>query len=226
MTEVSSEKERNGFMSETNIAEPRQNDENSLISSDSNTTPKSKEQLLIPVKYNKETRMLTVEEASKLAQLGLKFEAVSKNFDTLKSLAKSENKSVSAFLEDLQTAKTDRRRNILLEKCGGDKDLAEHILSLEGDGNTRADGFEELQEFFPNFKTRSDLPEQVTESANMNGTLLLDEYLRFCLRERHRIKEAARLQKSAEISSTGSQINRSGYVDPETAEFLKGLWKR
>lgn len=213
-------------MSENNIAEPKHRDEVTLNSSDSNTTPKREKDLLIPVKYNKETRLLTVDEASKLAQLGLKFEAISKNFDTLKSLAKSENKSVSAFLEELQTVKTERRRNLLLEKCGGDKDLAEHILSLEGDGLTQADGFEELQEFFPNFKSRSDLPEQVTESANMNGTLLLDEYLRFCLRERHRIKEAARLQKCAEISSTGSQINRSGYVDPETAEFLKGLWKR
>lgn len=171
--------------------------------------------------------MLTVGEASRLAQLGLKFETVSENYDTLKKLAQSEKKSVAGYLDSLKTAIVDSRRNVLLSKCGGDAELAEHILNLERDGLTQTnDGFEELKEFFPSFKDRSDLPAEVIENAALKGTLLLDEYLRFCLKEKFRIKEAARLQKSAEISSTGSQINRNGYVDPEVTEFLRGIWKR
>lgn len=213
-------------MNKTEIAKSRQEESKDLFNSVTDTTPKTENEFKIPVKFNKETKMLSADVASKLAQLGLKFEAVSKNFDTLKSLAKSENKTVGAYLESLQKAKAEQRRNLLLEKCGGNTELAEHILMLEGGEKKDFDGFEELKEYFPQFKSRSDLPEQVTENANINGSLLLDEYLRFCLKERHRIKEAARLQKSAEISSVGSQINRSGSVDPEAAEFLKGIWKR
>lgn len=213
-------------MNKTDIAKSRQEEMNDSLNNVSDTTPKTENEFKIPVKYNKETKLLSADEASKLAQLGLKFESVSKNLDTLKSLAKSENKTVGAYLESLKKAKAEQRKNQLLEKCGGDTELAEHIMMLEGDEKKDFDGFEELREYFPQFKSRSDLPEQVTENANINGSLLLDEYLRFCLNERRRIKEAAHLQKSAEISSIGSQINRSGCVDPEAAEFLKGIWKR
>lgn len=213
-------------MSEEKIAEPKHENNSISEASDKDTTPET-EELVIPVKYNKETKMLTVGEASRLAQLGLKFETVSENYDTLKKLAQSEKKSVAGYLDSLKTAIVDSRRNVLLSKCGGDAELAEHILNLERDGLTQTnDGFEELKEFFPSFKDRSDLPAEVIENAALKGTLLLDEYLRFCLKEKFRIKEAARLQKSAEISSTGSQINRNGYVDPEVTEFLRGIWKR
>lgn len=213
-------------MTENKNAEPRQGGE-SDASKDKATIPQTKEaEVLIPVKYNKETKMLNIDEASRLAQLGLKFEAISENYDTLKALAQGENKSVSGFLQELKNIKSESRRQTLLEKCGGDGELAEHILKLEGEKGNENDGFSELREYFPSFKSREDLPEQVVENAELKGTLLLDEYLRFCLCERMKTKEAARLQKSAQISSVGSQLSRSGAVDPEAAEFLKGIWKR
>lgn len=215
-------------MTENKNAEPRQEKDDSKALDSRDTTPEAnKAEQLIPIKYNKETKMITVDEASRLAQLGLKFEAVSENYDTLKELAQGENKSIKGYLDGLKAGKNESRRLELLEKCGGDADLAEHIMMLEnGNKKENDNGFSELQLYFPNFKSREDLPKQVVESAELNGTLLLDEYLRFCLSERQRVKEAARLQKSAQNSSVGSQMSKSYAVDPEAAEFLKGIWKR
>ena len=42
------------------------------------TTPK--EDTVIPIKFNKEVRNLTVEEASVLAQKGLKFDTIQKDY--------------------------------------------------------------------------------------------------------------------------------------------------
>ncbi len=214
-------------MSKNENAKPRQ-----AITTDTealgNTVPEDgKTQVLIPIKFNKETKQLTLEEASRLAQLGLKFEAVAENYNTLKSLAQKENKTVSGFLEQLKSSRIDSRRQELLEKCGQDALLAEHILRLEQEKEPSADrGFSEINQYFPNIKTLEDLPQQVLENSELKGTRLLDEYLRFCLEEQMKAKEAAKLQKNAVNSSIGSQLSRSGTVDPEAAEFLKGIWKR
>ena len=214
-------------MAEIKNAEPRQIEKNEALVEGA-TIPDTKENdVMIPIKFNKETKNLTVEEASRLAQLGLKYEAVSKNYDTLKGLAQKENKTVSGFLEEIKKSGVEKRRLELLEKCGQDALLAEHILRLEQKEEIQSDrGFAELQQYFPNIKNPEDLPQRVTENAELKGTLLLDEYLRFCLEEQQRVKEAARLQKNAVNSSIGPQQSRSGAVDPEAAEFLKGIWKR
>lgn len=190
----------------------------------SETTPSTQEDILIPVKFNKQVRNLNAEEAAVLAQKGLKYEAIEKDYRTLKELAAKDSLSVPEFLKSLCADRSQSRLNTLLEKCGGDRELAEHILKLE-ENTARDSGFDELKEYFPKIKSTLELPEQVLENAQVKGTLLLDEYLRYLLFE-HRQKAAAKgMNETTEKMSAGSLLNRKGLISPETEEFLKGLWK-
>ncbi len=190
------------------------------------TTPNKTEEILIPVKFNKEIKNLTVEQASELAQKGMKFDAISEYYETLKNLASKSGKNVSQFLEELKSDTFLKRKQELAEQYDGNEALAEHIARFEENvcpGDTL--GFEELNEQFPEIKRIEELPEQVVEKAKLNGRALLDEYLRYRLAEKKRINEAAKRQKASEGSSLGSQVNQTGAINPETAEFLKGLWR-
>lgn len=180
--------------------------------------------IVIPVKFNKETRNLTLEEASTLAQKGLKYESIEKDFLTLKELAAKQDKSVPEFLEFMNSRLNEEKAAALAEKCGGNREMAEHILNLEKD-KTRDSGFAELKENFPEFSNEDELPDCVRENASLKGTLLLDEYLRYLLNCKKSAQNAEEKQKTAQKSSTGSLSNRSGATSPETEEFLKGLWK-
>ena len=188
------------------------------------TTPKSDEQVKIPIKFNKETRNLTLEEATTLAQKGLKFESIEKEYNLLKQLALRENKSIPLYIAELDRRYNEEKKQSLTEKCGGNEEIAEHILSLENEKKA-GDGFDELTSAFPEIKSKENLPQEVLDNAELKGTLLLDEYLRYLLSQKRNAQTVARKQREGEKSSTGSLINRRDSQTSETEEFLKGLWK-
>lgn len=198
-------------------------EENKVMGNQSVTTPKEDTEIFIPVKFNKEVKNLTLEEASDLAQKGLKFNAISKEYEQLRSMAAESKKSVAKFLEEIKDEKCAERLKGLTEKCGGDEDLAKHILELEK-GKATDSAFSEVMEFFPEISSAEQLPEQVLENAELSGRGLLDEYLRYLLKEKRLREEAEKNQRLAERTSSGSQLDRAGGISPETAEFLKGLW--
>lgn len=206
--------------SKNNITEQRTLDEQN-ISSD--TLPN--EEMLIPVKFNKEIKNIPLQRATELAQKGMKFEMIEENYETLKSLALAENKSVSEFLQSLKAEKAEMRKSQLIEKCGGDEELALHILELENASVKDNAGFDEVEKFFPNIKTADMLPTEVLERSRLNNTKLLDEYLRYLLIEKLKRKRADAQTLKADQSSLGSLQNKNGAVDIEAVEFLKGLWK-
>lgn len=86
--------------------------------------------------------------------------------------------------------------------------------------------FKELNDSFPEIKSIEDLPKSVIENAIKSGKPLLDEYLRYRLLQEKAVKENVSAQKNAENSSVGSQLNKARGENPETAEFLKGLWRK
>lgn len=188
------------------------------------TIPEPAKEILVPVKFNKEIRNLELEEAAKLAQKGLKFDAISEDYENLRRIAAESGKSVAEFLQALNNSSKEARRKELLEGCGGNEEMADYILSLESsaDGDI---GFDELKAEFPDIKDISDLPESVVESARLKGTLLLDEYLRYRHTAERNAHIAAAKSEDANSASIGSQTDRRGGVSPETAEFLKGLWR-
>lgn len=188
------------------------------------TTPKNDEPIKIPIKFNKETRDLTLEEATTLAQKGLKFESIEKEYNLLKQLALRENKSIPLYIAELDRRYNEEKKQSLTEKCGGNEEIAEHILSLENEKKA-GDGFDELTSAFPEIKSKENLPQEVLDNAELKGTLLLDEYLRYLLSQKRNAQTVARKQREGEKSSTGSLINRRDSQTSETEEFLKGLWK-
>ncbi len=188
------------------------------------TTPKDIEKTKIPVKFNKEIKYLTVEEASILAQKGMKYDLISDTLEQLKKLASSEEKTIPQFLQSLENEKNQKRKEELLEKCSGDNDLVEKIISFEGN-HTQNNCFDELKKYFPDIKREEDLPEQVRESSKIKGTLLLDEYLRYLLAQKKRQEKSKEHEEKLQKSSIGSLKNCKSPISPETEEFIKGLWK-
>lgn len=209
---------------ETKVSEVPGSETQDEITQNTDTTPEENE-IIIPVKYNKVIRNLGIKEAASLAQKGMKYEVIQKDYEQLKELAQKENKSVPKFLSDLNEMQIENRKRELTEKCGGDSDFAEHILRLESENFNNSNGFDELKNLFPEIKTLEDLPQKVLENSKIKGTLLLDEFLRYRALQEKREKSLKKSQEKAENLSIGSQINKVGSISPETEQFLKGLWK-
>lgn len=188
------------------------------------TTPENLPEVFVPIKFNKEVKNLKVSEAAVLAQKGLKFESIEEDYGNLKKIASSSGKSVAQFLLELEKSEALKRKEELTEKCGGNEEMADYVLGLEK-GREEICGFEELQREFPEIKDISSLPQSVVENAQIKGTLLLDEYLRYRHTEKKNARKSAANSASAENSSIGSQTDRRGGTDPEALEFLKGLWR-
>ena len=187
------------------------------------TTPKAD---TIRVKFNKEFKDVPLEDATTLIQKGMKYDLIFKDYETLKNLSAQNDKSVEEFLSDINKNILDKRISELTEKCSGDREFAEKIAELENGKEISAfRGFDELKEIFPEIKSENDLPEEVILKASLSGKTITDEYLRYLLFKERALKQAKKDIKLAENSVIGSQINRSERENPETAEFLKGLWK-
>ncbi len=186
------------------------------------TTPQN---IVIPVKFNKEIKELSLEEATLLAQKGMKLDLIADELELLKNLSEQEGKSVSQFLKQLQLQKNTQLREKLMEKCSGDEELVEKIISLDNNQKSDIKGFDEVKQYFPNIKSTEDLPEAVVEAAKLKGTFLLDEYLRYFLAQKKRQEKSIKNQQKAENLSLGSQLNRSRATSIESEEFIKGLWK-
>lgn len=180
-------------------------------------------EITIPVKYNKEIKELSLEDATTLAQKGLKFTAIEKDFTALKELAQKENKSVPAFISELCDRYNEDKKKALIEECGGNEEIAQRIIDLQG--NQISDGLKELTEAFPEIKTLEQLPEEVVEKSRLKGTLPLDEYLRYLLSQEKIKKAAALKQRQSEKTTTGSLASLKGAENTEAEEFLRGLWK-
>ena len=104
--------------------------------------------------------------------------------------------------------------------------MAEHFLKLEmAVKNETENDLNELREYFPAIKDIEQLPEEVVESSRLKGSSLLDEYLRYKLREKRKQKRAEAEIQNADKKSMGSLQNKNGGISPEAMEFLKGLWK-
>ncbi len=186
------------------------------------TTPQEK---VIPIKFNKEVRNLSLDEASVLSQKGLKFDAIEAQWERFKALACAENSSTADFLTALENRRTEKRIEELTEECGGNSEMAKKIVLLEGITPHTLKGEKDLLEFFPD-KTTDDLPQEVLDRANQNNTNVLDEYLRYSAKK---AMEEAREKAQREInrkSSVGSQKNCGIYHTPESEEFIRGLWNK
>ncbi len=180
------------------------------------------ESTFVEVKFNKETKKLTLDEAATLAQKGMKFDMIFDDFSRLKSIAEADGLSVREYINRLDSKINEEKVSELAEKCGGDKELAQRVLNAEK-GN-RTDKEAEFFAEFPDLDPKS-LPEEVKTAAEIKGTGLLFEYLLYDHRKRVAAAEENLRQEKAEMSSLGS-LSCGTNTNAIDAEFLKGVWGR
>ena len=170
-------------------------------------------------------REYSPEEVKDLMQKGFNYQLVCEDYERVLKMAQAEGSSVGEYLNQLEEKRISKRREELLNKCG-DSELAEYILELEAaaSSNTNSD-FEELREYFPKIKDKSELPLEVVSAAKLKGTRLLDEWLRYRHKKQNELSAVRSKQKSGQDSSIGSQREHiTADYDPAKLQFIKGVW--
>ncbi len=186
--------------------------------------PTDGEEIRVPIKFNKQVKMLDIEEASVLAQKGMKFDMISGDFERIKKLAAADKMSIGEFVTALEKKSEEVRLSALLQRCSGDEELARHIADLEKSNTDEVCGTGELFEQFPEISDLSQLPDEVVGAAQLRGSSVLDEYLRY--RRREEIKALREMQSMSDAarSSMGAQSNHAAPDNPERNLFIKALW--
>ncbi len=208
---------------ELNFCQPEQN-ETPVSAEGTDTTPEDTSEIKVPIKFNKEIKNLNLDEASALAQKGMKFDLISDNYERIKNLAKTDGVSVTDYLCTLERLQRERREDSLTEECGGNKDIAKHIIELENSIEKQDDnGLAELLEKIPEIKDINQLPTAVIEASKTKGTRLLDEFLRYRLNLENEKNALAASRKKGVDATIGSQ-NSVAVKHNAASEFLKGLW--
>ena len=167
-------------------------------------------------------KRLDKREAVLLCEDGLRYALLKENYERLISMAKHENLSVPDYLDTLENIRTQNRKQELTLKCGGNEEIALHILELE-ELNKPCSNNKEFKEYFPKVDIEQ-VPESVKEKAKQNNRSLLDEFLRYNARLENQREENEIKIKENEISATGSlkSVNDMSF---EGSEFLKGVWR-
>lgn len=69
------------------------------------TTPEAEKEVFVPVKFNKEIKNLGLEDAARLAQMGLKFEAIADDYEALKNIGRESGPQCFRIYSGTQKAK-------------------------------------------------------------------------------------------------------------------------
>lgn len=175
--------------------------------------------ITIPVKFNKEVKNLSAEEAATLAQKGLKFQMIEEDFLKLRDLASRQKMSVPEYISELKKNEARLRKDEILKEYKESDALAERIVELEK--GEEDNGLDELREFFPTVKSLDDLPRAVVESARLKGENLLNTYLKYRIVKRRKADDERNLERAAKDASIGS-LKSGG--DTAGDDFIKALW--
>lgn len=175
--------------------------------------------ITIPIKFNKEIKNLTAEEAATLAQKGLKFQLIEEDFSKLRDLAGRQKMSVPEYISELEKNQANLRKDEILKEYKETEALAERIVELEK--GEEDDGLSELREFFPTVKSLADLPRAVVESARLKGENLLNTYLKYRAVKRRQADDERLFEHTARKASVGS-LKSGG--DTAGDDFIKALW--
>lgn len=178
----------------------------------------------IALKFNKEIREVSLDEAVTLAQKGLKFDKISPELERIKSLANKKGMSIGEFISEIEKGELSRRRSELLESAGGNEELAEHILELEKNSEGKTDCFELLKKEFPEIKSPEDLPEEVLSEVDLMGGNMLSAYLLYLHRENRLSIESRLRQEENRANALGSQQKNAPEKTDANEEFIKGIW--
>ena len=207
-------------VNEAILEQPDAKEQNLPFEEEDTTPPSDQNSAFVEVKFNKEIKKLTLDEAATLAQKGMKFDMISSDFTRLKGLAETQGMTVGGYIDSLSEQLLEKRKAALSEKCSGDEELVEKLLKLEN--NEISDPYSKLFDEFPTL-TPDLVPDEVKTAAQLKGTGLLFEYLLYEHRQRVAAAEELSRREAAEDSSLGS-LSFGSSRSTVDAEFLKGIW--
>lgn len=219
-------------------------------STESEESAESEEKpFMLHVKFNKQTRKLTADEATTYAQKGMKWDSFLPNYDKLKYLADAHGKSVSDLITSLVESDEKSLYESILEKCAGNEETAKRLHELEIEKRKAtfksisevekqesekeseeltkrlADEYTELKKDIPDVADFSKLPKSVLNDAIEKGVSLYDAYLRYQFKQSKKAASVAAKQEKAKQQSTGSVASKETQnTSPEIESLMKGLW--
>ena len=183
-------------------------------------TPQETNAGTIEVKFNKEIKNITAEQAATLAQKGMKFEVIEEDFSRLRNLAAKSNMSIPEYIGELEKQQAKAREEQILNEYKDNGAMARRIAELE-QGEKAPDELDELREYFPTVKDLSDLPRAVVETARLKGENLLSTYLKYRLIKKRQKEEEQLFERTAQNASVGPLAGKGAAQDDP---FLKALW--
>ena len=209
---------------------------------------------VVRVKFNKQVREYSIEEATPYVEMGLKYESFKPTYEKLKFIATTSGLSIPDLVDKLLETNERTVYEQILEKAGGNEEIAKELheakkaerqrkyqellqqekereeKELEAERQAElerlANEFIELKNATDGkFAEFKDVPKAVLNLAQKRNISLLDAYLRFEHEEIKKREAAARKQSEAAKSSVGSLADT--VENPSTAgtDFEKAFYQ-
>ena len=208
---------------------------------------------VIRVKYNKQERTYSIDEAVPLVEMGLKYESFKPHYEKLKFMASTTGQGVAELIDTLMESNENALYEKILDEVGGNEKVAKQLheyqkaerkrkfdelvaqeverekkeaaLEAEAENSRLAQEFIELKKEVGKFNEFKDVPDAVLSLAAKKKISLLDAYLRYERSETKKAEAAKAKQAEAAKSSTGSLSDSPADSDASMfAEISKGVW--
>ena len=203
----------------------------------------------IPIRYNHQDRVLTLEEATAYSQKGLKYDSLAPMLDDLSMLSAMRGIDSHELIKSLIKLDEDNKREEILERANGDEEIAEILMKKYRDeisgkfkriSEAQADAdraeeaakketiegriveeFDSVKQEFPEFDSVDKLPKEVLEKVKGGESLF-----NAVLQHKHNVNKIAVAAKNKAIAnSKASTGSVSGGEDDATLDAFLSAFK-
>lgn len=202
-------------MEENNIETAISDNENSMeqVNNENDNPSAITQEPFLEIKYLKEKKPLSKEEAKNLAEMGMHYSAIK---DKLELVASANNTTPKQFLDSFI-----KENDLKIDN----ETAALGVNDAENEASRIANEFLKMQEDFSDeIKSISDIPESVMDAAR-NGMPLAYAYLLNKHLSEKEIKKQMNAEEKAAKNTVGS-VSTDQKTDPVGEHFLKSLWGR
>lgn len=205
------------MIKDTALGQPEPEEKTFSQEAEATTPNAADDNAFIEVKFNKETKKISLEEAATLAQKGMKLDKISDELEILQAMSKEQGIGLKEFVLRLKNQKDVDKISALKEKYCEDSELCELL-----DGIDKAKETAEMEELKAAIPDLGEIPQEVKTAASISGKGLLFEYLLY----EHRIAAAAKSEQARQETAKKASLGpiSCGANNTADAEFIKGIW--
>ena len=168
---------------------------------------RTEEKFILNVSFGGKKIPLDKAQAKKYAIAGLKAEKYDSVLNNLEALAKREKVSVKEFVEKLKADKDETYKALVLEKVGGDEELAQKLIALENpscENSADNDEIKVINKYFPQYKSVGDIPSEALIINETKNIPLFDAILRYHFFENKKCDDDLKNREKNEQGTAGS----------------------